>query len=354
VSRYLATVLPGLEDVAADELAAKVPHARVVETRRGRLVVDCSADAHELLQLRTVDNFYLSLGAFEAGPHRVHLSALGEAAARHVPADIPSIVQRFRRTRSAATRPVPVATLWVNASRVGKQSYSRFEAAQATAAAVLRRHPAWRLGSEDAHSVELRLDVEHDRAWLSARLTPPEFRYRGAARQFAPAALRPTVAHALVWLSRPETDDVFLDPFCGSGTILAERAVYPARRLLGGDASVEALATARANLPVDDVRIHLEQWDARRIPLESQSVSALVSNLPFGHQVLTPADLPPLYLAFSREVQRLLAPGAHAIVLTEQDELLLAAVEKTRLRGERALPLSLKGLHPWVIRLALQ
>ncbi len=353
MTRYLATVLAGLEGVAAGELGTKVASARIAERHRGRFIFEVDALPTDLLALRTIDNLFAFLGTIEAGPHRTHLPALGRAAASMVGADLPAVVRRFAVAEMHRDPKAQAVTLWTNASRVGKQTYSRFEAAHAVTEAVVRRHPTWRLGTADEHTVELRLDVEGTQATLSARLTAPEFRFRGAARGFSPAALRPPVAHALVWLSGPEAGDVFLDPFCGSGTILAERAAYPARALLGSDASAEALAIARRNLPMDDDRVRLERWDARRLPLDSGSVTALVSNLPFGQQVLSLVELPALYLAFTHEVQRLLAPGGQSIVLTDQVDTLLAAVEKTRLQATRVLTLSLKGLHPEALRLTL-
>ena len=62
--------------------------------------------------------------------------------------------------------------------------------------------------------------------------------------------------------------------------------------------------------------------------------------------------LPALYLSFAREAQRVLTPEGVAIVLTERPEFLGAAVEKTRLRLERVLTLSLRGLRPDVLRLS--
>lgn len=331
---YLATVLPGLESVAADEVAAKVPDATIAERGRGKLYFETRAAASTLLALRTVDNLFVSLGQLRVGPHKADLAALGRDAAELVGED--SNVG---------------GTVWVNASRSGAHTFSRFEAADAVLAAVLRRAPRWRAGTAQEHAVELRLDVGGDRGRLARRMTDARFRFRGAERAFSPAALRPPVAHALVWLTRPQDADVFLDPFCGSGTVVSERAAYPATRIMGSDVSAAALAASRANVGASGA-VELHAWDARRIPLEPRSVDAMATNLPFGRQVGSRDELPALYLGFAREAQRVLAPKGGAVVLTDLPELLLAAVEKTRLRAERMLTLSLKGLRPEMIRLS--
>ena len=330
---YLATVLPGLEPVASSEITAKVEDAAIQETPRGKVLFVSGAPLERLLALRSVDNLYRLLGRVRAGPHR---------------ADLPAMSNRIA---ALDVGPAGRATFFVNASRSGRHSYSRFDLAEAAARGILARRPRWRLGTAERHEVEFRLDVAGEEGLFSLRLTPPSFRFRGEERAFSPAALRPTVAHALVWLSAPAAGDCFVDPFCGSGSILAERAAYPARRLLGGDRSAEAVAAARRNVPPDPARAILV-WDARRLPLDAGAVDKVVANLPFGRQVLGPDEIGELYGAFAGEVRRVLAPRGQAILLTDQVEALLAAAGGARLQAESLLSLSLKGLHPQVIRLA--
>ncbi|MGH2355083.1 MAG: methyltransferase domain-containing protein [Chloroflexota bacterium] len=337
---YLATALPGLEEVAADEVRAKVEDAAIRQTARGKVFFTSRQPFERLLALRSVDNLYTVAGRFRVGPHRAHLVDVEEAVAS---LDVGEVV-----ARASAAPPHP--TCFVNASRSGRHTYSRFELAEAATQGILARCPRWRIGSADDHDLEFRLDVADETAVFSLRLTPPGFRFRGQERRFALAALRPPVAHALVWRSRPAPDDRFADPFCGSGTILAERLPYPARRVLGGDLAPEALAAARANLPADP-RLTLARWDARRLPLAAGSVDKVVSNLPFGRQVLAANEIAGLYRGLAAEVGRVLAPGGHALLLTDQMEALTRAAEAAGLRSQAVLSLSLKGRHPQVILL---
>jgi tRNA (guanine6-N2)-methyltransferase len=351
---FLATTLAGLEGVLADEAATKLPRAAIREITRGKVYLSLPDPASPasspappagpppLFALRTADNLYRVLARFRAGPHRADLAGVRDATA--------SLDLRPFLPPPPGRRP----TFYVNASRAGRHTYSRFDLAAAATAGLIAGHPTWREGDPTEHDLELRLDLSDAAAVLSLRLTPPSFRFRGA-RAFSPAALRPTVAHALVWLSRPAPDDRFLDPFCGSGTILAERLPYPARRLIGGDPSPVALAAARTNLLAGPESgggappPYLARWDARRLPLRPESVDAAVSNPPFGRQVLTPDDVAPLYRDFARELGRVLAPGGRAVLLTDQVQALHRALAGAGLRGESRLTLSLKGLHPQVI-----
>lgn len=336
---YLATVLPGLEPVAAAELTAKIADAMLLEIRRGKLLFTTAAPVDDLLDLRSVDNIYVFIDRFGVGPHRSDLPDLKRAVA----------AAKIRGAVAAAGldgggRPSFV----LNASRSGKQTYSRFELAAAAAEGIAEVCPRWRNGTPEEHQLEFRLDLADAEALLSLRITPASFRYRGETRGFSQAALRPTVAHALVWLSEPNPDETFLDPFCGSGTILSERAAYPAQRILGGDASAEAVAVARHNLPGATIQV----WDACHLPLDAASVDCVVTNLPFGRQILTPDAVGGLYHDFLQELRRVLRPAGRAFMLTDQVDALETAGMATGLRLERLMPLSLKGLHPWIFRMA--
>ena len=338
---YLATVLPGLESVASDEIAAKLPTAQLVEQQRGRLLFQASEPPSQLAILRTVDNLYLAIARLEVGSHRAHLADVAAATAR---VDLSGAAESVFGGAPAAG-----STFFVNASRVGRQTYSRFELAEAVMNGIAAACPAWRLGAPTSHDLEFRLDLLDDAGLLSLRLTDSLFRYRSDSRGFAPAALRPSVAHGLVWLAGPRGDEVFLDPFCGSGTILAERAAYLAGAILGGDTDPEVLATAQANLP-NGSGVSLARWDARCLPIDSGSVDTIVSNLPFGRQVLGPNEIFDLYARSLGEFRRVLRSNGRAYLLTDQLEALNAALAGADLAGESVARLSLKGLHPSVYR----
>ncbi len=338
---YMATVLPGLEPIAGSEVAAKIDDANIVETTRGKILFTTRKPADRLMSLRTIDNLYLYIGRFSLGPHKIHLADLEKTMAR---IDLSAALDAglFRRKN---------VSFVVNASRSGKHTYSRFDMSEAAVRGILRQCPQWRAGTADDHELEFRLDLSGEQALFSLRLTPAEFRFRGS-RTFSQAALRPPVAHALVWICGIRDDDCFVDPFCGSGTIVAERAAYPAGRLLGGDISAEAVAAAKRNVPeLPGVEIH--RWDATDLPLEYGSVDALATNLPFGQQILTPEEIAGLYYRFMKELKRVLAADGRAVLLTDRDEELRRAADKMNVRCEALQQLSLKGLHPWIYRVTV-
>lgn len=337
MSIYMATVLTGLEPVLADEIRQRIPDAHLISCARGKVLFKSQQPLTTLMTLRTADNIYRRIGEFTAGLHKSHLAELEKQVARF---DLSSELPAGK----------PTGSYIVNASRRGDHTFSRFEAADAAMRAIARRYPGWIRGSSLDHTHEFRLDLMDDQAVFSLRLTDSSFRYRTASRSFAPAALLPTVAHALVRLSQPLSGDVFIDVCCGSGTLIAERAVYPYTRLLGGDLSGEAVRTARSNLP-PLIRKGVRMWDAREIPLPSGIADVVVSNLPFGRQIGERDELTSLYRDMVQEMARVLKPGGRAVLLTEDGALLRQAAESCSLSSEELLRLSLKGIHPAIYKL---
>lgn len=335
----MVTTAPGLESVAVSEIAAKLNGAWVHETFRGRILFGAQGTLADLLSLRSVDNVYAHVAWFEMGATRRDLASL-----RRVVASL-DVAPALSHLELGLQHP----RVTVSASRAGKHSYSRFEAAEAVLDGLVHGH-GFRRGEPHDHDVAFRLDIIGADALLSVKLTPPEFRFRGDERLFARAALRPTVAHALVWLSAPRDDQRFLDPFCGSGTIAVERAHYGARRIVASDVADEAVAVARANagrLGAAE-RVEVRQWDARRLGLEDESIDVIVTNPPWGTQIAVGGELEALYREFLREARRILAPRGRVILITDQAEALQRACRKLGFACRPALTVSLHGLVPAV------
>jgi 23S rRNA G2445 N2-methylase RlmL len=230
------------------------------------------------------------------------------------------------------------------ARQVGQASYRRVDAQRAVERGIAARDDhQWRLEAEAA--LEFWLTLLPGEALLALRLSDARMRHRDYKLQHLPASLRPSAAAALVWLTRPAADDVFLDPMCGAGTILIERAQVGRYRLLcGGDVSSEAVAVAHANIGSRYKPIAVRCWDACRLPLDTAAVSAAAVNLPFGRQVGTSAGNRALYPAFLREAARVLRPGARLVALTGDTRTFMEALQHTSgLKRHAVYPVQVLG-----------
>jgi len=107
------------------------------------------------------------------------------------------------------------------------------------------------------------------------------FSYR---RVDVPAAIHPTLAAVAARLLPPVSSHIVLDPFCGSGTLLAERALRgPYRYLIGVDIDQRAIKAAQQNLQGFS-RTFLVRSDVSHLGIGGP-VDVIVSNPPYGRRV---------------------------------------------------------------------
>jgi SAM-dependent methyltransferase len=176
---------------------------------------------------------------------------------------------------------------------------------------------------EDGGDIEAWIHQSGRRAFVSLRLSDITMRQREYKAVNLPASLRPTIARAMALVSRMGDSDVVLDPMCGAGTILIERALAGRYgKLIGGDINPDAVAAARANLGRKHKPWELYAWDATRLPLSDASVDRIITNPPWGRQVGSRDENVPLYYGFLGEAVRVLKPGGLAVVLTSEWNLL--------------------------------
>jgi 23S rRNA G2445 N2-methylase RlmL len=206
-----------------------------------------------------------------------------------------------------------------------------------------RSDRSWRLVADDA-DVEFWATLIDSELILAIRLSDEQMRQRDYKVAHIPGSLRPSVAAALGILSRPELDDVVLDPFCGAGTVLIERAHLGRYQLLiGGDTDSSALDAARENIGPRYKPIELHAWDAAAIPLSDNSVSRIVTNLPWGLKHGSHADNRRLYPRVFREFARLMRLGGVCVMLTGETRLMGEGLRASPLRLEQTIRVSILG-----------
>ena len=112
-----------------------------------------------------------------------------------------------------------------------------------------------------------------------------------------------------------------LDPFCGSGTMLIERAkILPAQSLVGVDISSAAIRAACANRKASGINFALIHGDA--LKFGSGRYDEVLSNMPFGIRVSGHVRNERLYAAFMDRLCLLLENGGYAFLLTQEKKLM--------------------------------
>ncbi len=338
---YFASLIAGLEPIVAAEMSEKIAGLRMLGMLRGRVLFSSTGPPAELLELMTIENLFGYSGQITGIP--ADESGLDFIKERVSQIALEPALELFERLHG----PRPDPSFRVTGQRSGQHAYNSPEIAGSAGAGVIERY-GWRVDLEH-YDYDVRIYVTDDYALVGLRLSPEALHKRGRVAHGV-ASLNPTVAHAMCRIANPTPGEVFVDPMCGSGTILVERSRWADGALvIGGDASEEPLALARRNLTAQGATPTLANWDGRRLPLADASVDKLVSNLPWGRRIGSHRINMHLYPGFLRETARVLKPGGVAVLLTQEKRLLLRLLDKRHdLRLCSRHELSVSGMRPTI------
>uniref|UniRef100_A0A4X2JQ89 U6 snRNA (guanine-N(2))-methyltransferase THUMPD2 n=1 Tax=Vombatus ursinus TaxID=29139 RepID=A0A4X2JQ89_VOMUR len=147
----------------------------------------------------------------------------------------------------------------------------------------------------------------------------PVFRLPLASRDYIKVAgLRSTIAWTIASLAEINVGAVVLDPMCGLGTILLEAAKeWPNASYLGADVSDSQLLGACDNLKSAGLmdRIELFKFCVTELPLHSESVDVIISDVPFGKKFKLGKDIKSIL----HEMERVLCVGGTIVLLLSED-----------------------------------
>jgi 23S rRNA G2445 N2-methylase RlmL len=331
-----AAVFPGLEAVAAEEIADLGGDVK----RSGRSVVVFRVPEIDasVLRPRTVEDiFLLAWGTDQLSYRAEDLEHIRRWTAQK--ADWQRLLQIHHAIRP---KPKGKPTYRLVTQMTGEHGYRRVDAREALAKGLAGKLPAsWR-HVEDNAAVEIWLTIDGATAVCGLRLSDASMRHRSYKLEHLPASLRPTVAAAMVRLAEARPGQVVLDPMCGAGTILAEQMHVAQVSVWGGDLDRSTVRAASSNLRRLGPAL-LANWDARRLPLPDRSADRIVSNPPFGKQLSSPTEIGPLYRAMLIEYDRVLKPEGRAVLLVSESERLNEAAQAVGWKRTRQLRVRVLG-----------
>jgi len=322
-----AMLHPGLEPVVADELTRDLG-AEVKKTARGITVFRLDEITPDVVKLRTTEDVYLLAWGSDTLTYKSSdLKLITQWTAK-----IPDWNQLFAIHHSIRGMPKPKPTFHLVCQMQGEHGYRRVDALDAMADGLAGKIPPNWVPAEENAWLEIWLKIDGKVAMCGLRLSDRTMRHRTYKLEHVAASLRPTLAAAMVRLAAAAPDMVVLDPMCGAGTILAEQIELSRQRkagivtVIGGDIDPQAVYCTRENLE----RLgptHLARWNAVALPLASESVDRVISNPPFGEQILTPEEIPALYKGLAREWNRVLKPEGRAVLLVADQDALRSALK---------------------------
>ncbi|XP_055770996.1 THUMP domain-containing protein 3 [Salvelinus fontinalis] len=252
----------------------------------------------------------------------------------------------------------------VTCSRAGdKHSFSSNEAARDFGGAV-QDFFQWK-ADMTKFDIEVLLNIHNVEVVIGIALTE-ESLHRRNITHFGPTTLRSTLCYGMLRLSKPQASDVILDPMCGTGAIPLEGAIeWQQAFYLAGDNNDMAVSRTVNNichiqkkrldksstpgLPIDTV-----QWDLCHLPMRTNSVDIIITDMPFGKRMGSRKNNWDLYPPCLREMARVSRPGSgKAVILTQDKKCFQKAISRMGglWRKHHTVWVNVGGLHAGVFLL---
>lgn len=181
--------------------------------------------------------------------------------------------------------------------------------------------------------------------------------YGRPGRDTLSGMLPPKAAKIMINLSEAKSDDLILDPFCGSGTILQELLLLGYKNIIGSDISQKAINDTKANIKWLISNYGLRTKDYRLINTDVKTLSKVITANSIDAIITEPFLGPPLrgneskeqlqkiinelselYLSAFAEFKKILKSNAKIVIIfpafkTNKEILYLPIVEKVEKLG---------------------
>ncbi len=179
----------------------------------------------------------------------------------------------------------------------------------------------------DYPNIVIHVDVVEDSLYVYIAFTGDISMHRRGYRIYDhPAALKPTLAAAMIRLSRAVDGEIIMDSMCGGGTIPIEAALtFENTRQICMDINPVHIRGAKINAIVANVRNRIEfiVGDASKIhEYVKTSIDRIISNPPYGIRVGNPRAIRELYKRFIINAPKVLSENATITLITTEHKVI--------------------------------
>lgn len=330
-------IAEGLEAIAKAELIQFVGRRDVarIEVVSGAVQFDYSGDLRELLRLKTVNAIYIVQSYTIPRPKAL----LGHE-------NFQTLIQTSEQAlQTGGKRQFESLHLSAAGSDTSVMTRIKNDLADALGLAV----------GEDTGDLLVRVRRNNETWEVLVRISARPSATRNWRVCNMEGALNAPVASAMITLTKPQKDDVFVNLMCGSATLMIERSHYDSTsQIIGIDNDIDALNCATENINAARRRheIRLVHADVNQVPLQNNIASVICADLPFGQLVGSHEENIQLYPAVLNEAARIGKHDACFVLLTHEVRLMETLLhENPHWETERVIKVSLRGLYPRIFLL---
>ena len=298
---YYSTFIPGLTEPVKAALTTTLPDARITIALDGLIAYESDAKIDTIKGLPFVTNSFQIIKSFQTTSTISEMATkiIEERALELEPSVRYSARNTFRVITSKSSQLVPIDNNLLQ---------------------QLEQRITTKTGLRPNRS---KPDFEF---WLSQRTEGYGFfafrlsHHKAYDKILQKGELRPELANVLCRLSDPLPDELFLDPFCGSGAIPIQRAkFFPKGLVIASDIDEQKVNSLKARVKTLGLtkRIVVRTDDALNLErYQPDSIHKIVTDPPWGHFSKMSSPVTYFYDRMLAEFARLLRPNGIAVILT--------------------------------------
>jgi len=314
MKKFLVTCDPGVEDIAKEEIAKKIKKARIENffDFQGKLIVYCKSpkkliklhSIHHIIELKKV-----------VGLKKVSLAEIYNTLKR-------VSIGELRKKKSFR----------ITSYRYGRHNFTSMQIQDVAGRAIQEKYR--KKVDLKNYDVNIRVDVIGDLCLIGLQHTKESLYKRFVKKFNHRAAIKSTLAYAMIRLANIKKGDILLDPMCGSGTIPLEAASLFKNRIkiIAGDINEKCILGSIENARLNklDKYITFLKIDARKLEKFVKKVNKIVVNPPYGVKSGKKKNLKSLYRKFLCSVEKVLAKDGRLVVITLRANLFRNLINKNK------------------------
>lgn len=311
---YSIFVTVGLENIARQEINARfgdTEQFKILMRKPQRIVFQYLGNPKNLLSLRTAEHLFVVIKHIpNMTRSRSSLTTIRQSLTRF---NFGETLACCRQVGLSIRKRIPFRVI----SRMsGFRNFQKRDLHQVVERVLIDR--GWQL-TQSSSRLDVWVEMHGQDAYISIKLSKPDLAQRSYKQAHVPQSIKPTLAYSMVLLSQPHPNDIFLDPMCGAGTILLERAFAGRYHyLIGGDISEDALRATQRNFGRQHQPRQFFQSDTQSLPFHPNSVDKIVCNLPIAEKNENTDQLANLYRKSLMQFETVLKSNGKIVLLTLQ------------------------------------
>lgn len=298
---FFSTFIPGLGEVVEEAVKLNLSGSNVLEVWDGLIIWQSNASFEKLKKLRFFNNTFVLL--FQKENTNIESLIKDVISYNNLKAMINPLLPKhrtsFRIMFSKENQPISVnRKLHINLERKIKSKYLY----------VNRNNPDYEF---------VVFERSEGFCFFGLRLT----RHQDYKKLLYLGELRPELAYLMCLMSEPSSDDIFIDPFAGYGSIpIARASNFPFNKIYASDLDLKQVELLKMKTRTAKININIGKWDATQlVNFRDCSIDKIVTDPPWG--IYAKVDIENLYYKFLKEAKRILKIGGVLVILIANREM---------------------------------